>query len=104
MKLRRRLLPVPALLPLALAPAAAAQTRYAAPGGGGAQPCAAAAPCSIAAAVQAAQDGDDVAIAPGDYTVSQTLKPRTRVALHGLDGQPRPRLLGPGKLAGEVLQ
>ena len=102
MKLRLGLLPVSALL--ALAPAAQAATRYATPAGGGSQPCAAATPCSLTVAVQAAQSGDDVAVAPGDYAVSATIKPRSGVALHGSAGQPRPQLLGTPQLGADVLQ
>src|SRR3954447_13015140 len=91
------------LASLALAPAAQAATRYADPAVGSTQPCSADAPCSLKAAVQVAQTGDDVALAPGDYAVTTNLTPRSGVSLHGVAGLPRPRLLGSSQLAGVLL-
>ena len=93
------------VLTLAFAPAAQATTRYATPGATTtSQPCAAAAPCSLTAAIGVAQSGDEVVVAPGDYAVSSTLNPRGGVTVHGDPGQPRPRLLGSSNLGGDVLQ
>src|SRR3954471_1213772 len=96
-----RLLPVIALL--AFAPAAQAATYYAAPGGVQADTCPAATPCSLSSAISRAQSGDDVAVAPGDYLVTSTLKPRSGVLVHGAADQPRPRVHGTVQLNSDVL-
>src|SRR4051794_30911799 len=99
----RRLIFIATLFGLALAPTAQAATRYADPAGGSTQPCSAGAPCSLRVAVQSAQTGDDIAVAPGDYAVTTNLTPGQGVSIHGLPGQPRPRLLAGSQLAGVVL-
>src|SRR6185503_19157671 len=97
-----RVLPFIALL--ALAPAAQATTYYAAPDGVQADACPATAPCSLSSAISRAQSGDDVLVAPGDYQVTSSLRPRTGVFVHGAGDQPRPRLKGKGNLNADVLQ
>ena len=70
--------------------ASAATQRYAAPSGSGTA-CTAAGPCSLKQAVEAADDGDEVIVAPGDYPL--TGLHAMDVTIHGIAGQPRPRLL-----------
>ena len=78
--------------------ASAAAQRYASPGGQGSA-CSAAEPCSIVDAVTGAKVDDEVILAPGDYPLSATLQ-ANHITMHGVAGQPRPRLLfsGPGQL------
>ena len=97
---------VPFLVVLALAPSAQAATRYASPAGVTTAQlgCTATVPCALQTAVNAAQNGDDVLVAPGDYLVTSTIHPRSGVLIHGDSGQPRPRLHGTGQLNGDVLQ
>ena len=82
------------------APAAsAAAPRYASPTGDGSD-CSAAHPCSISQAVGPAIAGDEVIVAPGDYHLTaNSLFAHAQVTVHGVAGQPRPRLLfsGPGQ-------
>jgi hypothetical protein len=82
------------------APAAsAAAPRYASPTGDGSD-CSAAHPCSIRQAVGPAIAGDEVIVAPGDYQLTaNSLFAHAQVTVHGVAGQPRPRLLfsGPGQ-------
>jgi hypothetical protein len=76
----------------ALTPTASAAERHASPGG--ADPaCSAASPCSIAQAVQGAGSGDEVIVHPGDYTLTAELSDPAPITIHGIAGQPRPRLL-----------
>jgi tmRNA-binding protein len=79
------------------ASAASAAQRFAAPGASGGEPCAAATPCDIQTAVNGTADGDEVIVKPGDYgsagaPLTGPLHTSTRVDLHGVVGQPRPRL------------
>ena len=79
---------------------ATAATRFAAPNGTGIDPCEEAAnPCSIFTAADeasSAEPGDEVVLAPGEYSDTAgdlgpgfvSLEPGIR--LHGADGQPRP--------------
>jgi hypothetical protein len=79
-----------------IAPAAsAAAQRYAGPTGSGTA-CSSASPCPIKEAVEAASGGDEVIVAPGDYTLTTTLKTPYAITIHGVAGQPRPRLLFSG--------
>lgn len=76
-----------------LAPAgAAAAERHAAPAGSGTA-CTQQAPCGVVEAVSRAASGDEVILAPGDYALSQLVDTSVRVAIHGVEGQPAPRLL-----------
>ena len=83
---------------LVAAPAASAVQRFAAPGapstgdctGGMANP-----PCAITWAVEnQAQPGDEVIVAPGDYDLmsSNLTLSTANVSVHGVDGQPAPRI------------
>src|SRR4051794_25737647 len=81
-----------ALAAVAIVPAAAsAAQRYAGPAGAGSS-CTAAAPCSITTAVGGAIAGDEVTVLPGDYPLTATLQPPAKITIHGVAGQPRPRL------------
>src|SRR4051794_38372270 len=84
--------------------ASAATTRYAAPGATGVDPCTnPSAPCSIYTAASntapgtSIAPGDDVVLAPGNYTDADLGPPATNfvqvangVTVHGAVGQPRP--------------
>jgi len=72
--------------------ASAAAQRYASPTGTGTD-CTAAKPCSIINAVENASTGDEVIVKPGDYPLTETLFPPAQTTIHGVAGQPRPRLL-----------
>jgi hypothetical protein len=72
-------------------PASASAQRYASPTGSGAT-CAAAAPCAFKQAVEGAKAGDEVIVTPGDYTLTQAVYDPATLTIHGVAGQPRPRL------------
>jgi hypothetical protein len=79
----------------ATAPAAsAAPQRYASPTGTG--DCSAASPCFIRQAIEGAGAGDEVIVASGNYSLGQTLADPAKITIHGVAGQPRPRLLFSG--------
>jgi hypothetical protein len=74
--------------------------RYAAPNGSGTA-CTTASPCDIRKAVEGASAGDEVIVEPGDYPLTDPLTTPAQIVVHGVAGQPRPRLLfngtgGPG--------
>jgi hypothetical protein len=77
--------------------AVAASQRYASPAGSGTT-CASAIPCSLETAVTGAGNGDEIIIAPGDYgPVSVNLNLPANAYVHGVHGQPAPRIhLAPG--------
>jgi hypothetical protein len=75
--------------------ASAATERYASPNGSGSA-CTSASPCSVTQAVNAAALGDEVIVAPGDYALTTPLKTASKIVIHGVAGQPRPRLLFSG--------
>ena len=80
----------------ALSPSAwAATQRYAIAGGGGTD-CSAAVPCRITTAVQGAHAGDEVILNPGDYAMFDDIVDPAPITIHGVAGQPRPRLLFTG--------
>jgi hypothetical protein len=80
----------------AIAPNASAATqRYASPIGSG-QDCTAAHPCKLKDAVEAAAIGDDVIVNPGDYQLTEPIWNTEKTTIHGVHGQPRPRLLFSG--------
>jgi hypothetical protein len=80
----------------ALSPSAwAATQRYAIPGGGGTD-CSAAVPCKITTAVQGAHAGDEVILNPGDYPMFDDIVDPAPITIHGVAGQPRPRVLFTG--------
>jgi hypothetical protein len=79
------------------APAASeAAQRYASPTGAGTASCTAAMPCSVTKAVTGAGIGDEVIVRPGDYPLTKTLTTPAPITIHGVAGQPRPRLLFSG--------
>jgi hypothetical protein len=100
-------LAVPFAALLLLVSSSAAATRYAAPGGTGADPCTnPAAPCSIYTAADPSapgttvQTGDEVVLAPGEYSdVAGDLGPSEFVQLapgievRGETGKPRPKIV-----------
>src|SRR5829696_6259 len=82
---------------LALAPAAQAAQRYAAPAGAGPQPCSAAAPCSLKDALGGAKANDEVIVTAGAYSLSAPtdLSPEaTGAYVHGDFAGPRPTITG----------
>ena len=75
--------------------ASAAVSRYASPSGSGTA-CTSADPCSLTQAVGGTGAGDEVIVAPGDYSLSQVVLSAVGVTVHGVAGKPRPRLLVAG--------
>jgi hypothetical protein len=71
--------------------ASAATQRYASPAGAGTA-CSPASPCSIAQAIGNSSLGDEVIVNPGDYPLTATLTSGFQNTIHGVAGQPRPRL------------
>src|SRR5215216_1791013 len=81
------------VLAVALAPVASAATqRYADPKGSGTD-CSAVIPCSISWAIEHAALNDEVIVKPGDYAITAELSDPAPITIHGIAGQPRPRLL-----------
>jgi hypothetical protein len=78
--------------------------RYAAPGANGADPCLQTDPCELVHAVRHAVSGDEVVVLPGDYALPNGLFVNRRVDIHGVSGQPRPRLLSAGGFGALVFQ
>jgi Ca2+-binding RTX toxin-like protein len=78
--------------------------RYAAPGANGPDPCLQTDPCELVHAVRHAVSGDEVVVLPGDYALPNGLFVNRRVDLHGVSGQPRPRLLSAGGFGAIVFQ
>jgi hypothetical protein len=88
------LAPLTLLASLALAAPASAAQRYTTPDATlTSGPCPATSPCQIDVAVNQAVAGDEVVVAPGTYSVGTQLDPVGAIDLHGVAGQPRPRLL-----------
>ena len=78
---------------------ALADTRYAAPGASGAQPCAQSAPCSLSTALTGTgsggvKDGDTIVLAPGTYHQGSGLLVGHRVTIEGQPGAARPLIVG----------
>jgi hypothetical protein len=71
--------------------ASAAAQRYASPNGAGNE-CSSEKPCTVVWAIQGAADGDEVIVKPGDYAVGYTIENTAPVSIHGVEGQPRPKL------------
>lgn len=93
---------------LLLAASAAATTRYAAPAGAGSAPCTVkATPCPIGTAVGIAEPGDDVELAPGDYTFGPAFEPAVQVGtgvfLHGESRTARSVIRATDRLAVRLL-
>jgi hypothetical protein len=92
-----------ATLALSAGPAAAAP-RYAHPDSGKfLGDCPQSDPCRIDHAIEGAASGDEVIVLPGEYTVDTRLDVvDKRLDIHGLEGQPRPRIRGGGGTAGDT--
>ena len=82
---------VAAIALLVVPPAAGADTRYAAPGGSGTA-CSAGAPCSVETAAEGAASGDEVIVTPGEYADTPSLEITADIYMHGVFGQPQPRI------------
>ena len=83
---------------LPAAPVAAAQRFASALSSDTTGSCTQAAPCQLGHAIGGASAGDEVIVEPGDYAVSSPLNAPVSMDLHGVAGQPRPRLLGANNL------
>jgi hypothetical protein len=97
MLLRTRLLTTAGVIVAASSTAAVASAaqRYASPAGSGTA-CIAANPCTIRQAIEGASKNDEVIVTPGDYPLTATLATPIALNIHGVAGQPRPRLLFSG--------
>jgi hypothetical protein len=71
--------------------ASAAGQRYAGPNGAGTD-CSLAKPCRVDLAINGAHDGDEVVVTPGNYFVEYPIETKAPVSIHGVAGQPRPKL------------
>lgn len=91
------------LVALPSAPAAAAQRFASALSSDTTGSCATGSPCRLDHAIAGASAGDEVVVEPGDYTVNSQLSAPVSMDLHGVAGQPRPRLIGAGGLNNTVL-
>ena len=91
------------LAALPAAPAAAAQRFASAMSSDGTGTCTTAAPCRLDHAIAGASAGDEVIVQPGDYSVTSALSAPVSMYLHGVAGQPRPRLIGTSNLGGTTL-
>jgi hypothetical protein len=79
--------------------AMAGTPRHASPAGSGTA-CSPAAPCAITQAVAGAASGDEIVVHPGDYALTATLDDPVPITVHGIPGEPRPRLIFSGKQNG----
>jgi hypothetical protein len=84
---------IASLVVLAIAPAAQAAQRFAAPAGTGGE-CTQAKPCELSSAVGGASAGDEVIVTTGTYTVKGSIffPPATNVQVHGDLSGPMPRI------------
>lgn len=83
---------------LLFAPSAMGAVRHASPAGSGTM-CTQMTPCSVVQAVNSANDGDEVVIAPGDYNIGTSAVIDTfalNLAIHGVEGQAPPRIIAAG--------
>lgn len=90
--------PLARLLPVVLAAAAmvlpasaVAGLRFAGPAGSGSA-CTEAVPCTLAWAIGAAGDNDEIVVLPGDYTIDSVPASATGLFVHGLRTHPRPQI------------
>lgn len=89
---------------LSQAPAAMGAQRYASPSSTDVSgSCSVLAPCRLDHAVGDAGAGDEVIVEPGTYAVTYPVQASVPIDLHGVVGQPRPRLAGDPHLAADVL-
>ncbi len=78
----------------AIAPAtAAADQRYASPGGTPVDDCTQPDPCDFETAVEGAADGDEVIVEPGVHPAPAQVSLTTATVVHGVEGQPPPRIV-----------
>jgi hypothetical protein len=91
--MRLGILGIASVIFLALAPAALAAPRYAAPGGTGTE-CTQEKPCELKEAVGAAKAGDEVIITTGTYEAKSPISTPavTNVQIHGDPSGPRPKI------------
>ncbi len=81
------------LAALALAPAAQAAQRYAAPSGNGPEPCGSAAPCSLKEAITKAKANDEVIVTSGAYNLPETIFAEAEgLSIHGDPAGPMPTI------------
>src|SRR3954447_1322099 len=80
------------LVSAAWAAGASGATVFATPNPDGVHDCSQAHPCDIGTAV-AAGPGSEVVVLPGTYSVSTTLFAGNTVNIHGVAGQPRPKIV-----------
>jgi hypothetical protein len=90
----KRFLLLAAFISLALPACALGAARYAAPGGGAAAGCPQASPCSLATAITGAAADDEVVVTPGTYAVASRIESTMPLNVHGIPGQPLPRIVG----------
>jgi hypothetical protein len=101
--MRRSLLSMTMLFALLVcAPAADAAVRYATHTGGATSGACAASPCTLDVAINAADDGDEVVIGPGTYTLTNKLTPR-EIDIHGDRNHAWPRIVGASSLKDPML-
>jgi hypothetical protein len=91
--MRLRICGIASIVFLALAPAASAGQRYAAPAGTGSE-CTQEKPCELKEAVGAAKAGEEVIVTSGTYELKGTISapPVTNVQIHGDLGGPMPKI------------
>ena len=78
----------------AIAPAtAAADQRYASPGGAPVDACTQSDPCDFETAVEGAADGDEVIVEPGVHSPPGQVSLTTATVVHGAEGQPPPQIV-----------
>jgi hypothetical protein len=79
---------------LALPASAFAATRYASPSGGATPGCPPSEPCSLATAITGAAANDEIIVTPGTYNVGSKIESTMPISVHGIPGQPLPRIIG----------
>lgn len=91
----RRVLLLPSVLAaLALPAAAEGAVRHAAPAAGATAACSAADPCAVQTAIEDADPGDEVVLAPGTYAaLPEIVNASIGVHVHGAADQPAPTLV-----------
>lgn len=92
--MKRAALLLAAIATLALPAGALAAVRYASPSGGSVPGCPQAAPCSLATAISGAAANDEVIVASGTYNVASKIESTMPLSVHGIPGQPLPRIIG----------
>lgn len=92
--MKRAALLVAAIATLAMPAGALAAVRYASPGGGTTPGCPQMQPCSLATAISAAGANDEIVVTPGTYDVASKIESTMPLSVHGIPGQPLPRIIG----------